>query len=113
MLEFRQGRQGVIELRTLRDSDKDQIRHWRNLPEIRKFMYSDHEISPEEHENWFRTVRRDPQRSYWIIVCDGVDVGLVNLYARDEIHKRCYWAFYVAGKDLRGRGVGSFVEWWV
>ena len=28
-------------------------------------------------------------------------------------NQRCYWAFYVADPSARGKGVGSFVEYWI
>lgn len=101
----------MISLRDVQPEDKDMIRNWRNLPEVRKYMYTDHEISPEEHERWFQGIAGDPTRKYWIIVLDDEDVGLVNLYDIDPRNKRCYWAFYVASPSTRGRGVGSFVEY--
>jgi len=101
----------MISLRDIRPEDKDKIRQWRNKPEIAKFMYTDHTISEEEHEKWFSRIMSDPTCRYWIIVCDDRDVGVVNIYNLDPRNKRCYWAFYVAEEGLRGRGVGSFVEY--
>lgn len=74
-------------------------------------MYTDHQITPEEHERWFQKILTDPTRHYWIIVCDGQDVGLVNTYNLDQRNLRCYWAFYVASLDVREKGVGSFIEY--
>jgi UDP-4-amino-4,6-dideoxy-N-acetyl-beta-L-altrosamine N-acetyltransferase len=76
-------------------------------------MYTDHVISAEEHAAWFRRAIEDTSRKYWIIVCDGEDVGLVNLYNIDQTHRRCYWAFYVVSDNVRGKGVGSFAEFQV
>jgi UDP-4-amino-4,6-dideoxy-N-acetyl-beta-L-altrosamine N-acetyltransferase len=101
----------MITLRDIQPEDKDKIRQWRNLPEVSKYMYTDHYITPEEHERWFRWILEDPTCRYWIIVCDGQDVGLVNIYSLDQRNRRCYWAFYVASPDVRGKGVGSFVEY--
>ena len=98
-------------LRDRTNADKERVRAWRNLPEIAQHMYTDHTISAEEHERWFRAIAGDKTRRYWIITCDGEDVGLVNLYNIDEANRRCYWAFYVAGENVRGKGVGSFVEY--
>ena len=98
-------------LRGVRPEDKDMIRQWRNLSEVARYMYTDHHITPEEHERWFQRILRDPTCRYWIIVCDRQDVGLVNIYDLDQRNKRCYWAFYIASPDVRGKGVGSFVEY--
>ena len=101
----------MVHLRDVQPEDKEKIREWRNLPEIARYMYTDHYITPEEHERWFQRIMSDPSYRYWIIVCDGVDVGLVNIYNLDQRNQRCYWAFYVADPNVRGKGVGSFVEY--
>jgi len=101
----------MIQLRDVTFEDKDKILAWRNLPEVARYMYTDHFITAEEHEIWFERILRDPSCRYWIIVCDSVDVGVVNIYNLDEQNQRCYWAFYVADPSTRGKGVGSFVEY--
>ena len=101
----------MIHLRDVQPEDKDKIREWRNLPEVARYMYTDHCITPEEHERWFQRIINDASCRYWIIVCDGIDVGLANIYNLDRRNQRCYWAFYVAAPNVRGKGVGSFVEY--
>ena len=103
----------MITLRDIQPEDKEKVRQWRNLPEVAKYMYTDHYITPEEHEKWFQRIMQDPTCHYWIIVCDGQDVGVANIYGVDQRHQRCYWAFYVASPDVRGKGVGSMVEYLV
>jgi len=101
----------LIELREIKTRDKDKLREWRNMPEISKYMYSDHHITAEEHEKWFNRINNDKTTKYWIIVCDNEDIGLVNLYDIDSRNSRCYWAFYISSPNARGKGVGSFVEY--
>ncbi len=103
----------MIDLRDLRPDDEPVLLRWRNLPEVAGYMYSDHEITREEHAAWFSGISGDPTRSYWIIVCDDEDVGLVNLYDIDAGNSRCFWAFYLASPSVRGKGVGSWVEHWI
>lgn len=100
----------MMQLRDVRRDDAEQLREWRNLPEIAAYMYSDHHISSEEHAAWFDRALHDESRRFWIIQLDGEDVGLVNLYDIDRVHDRAAWAFYLASPSVRGRGVGSFVE---
>jgi UDP-4-amino-4,6-dideoxy-N-acetyl-beta-L-altrosamine N-acetyltransferase len=101
----------VIALREITVADRDMLRTWRNQPDVAKYMYSDHHITEPEHAAWFAGLASDATRRHWIIVCDGVDVGLVSLYRIDTTHKRCAWAFYLASPDVRGKGIGSFVEY--
>lgn len=100
-------------MRDVKHEDKKMIRKWRNMPKVSKWMYTDHNISEEEHERWFRRIFNDEKRKYWIIAHNGNDVGLVNLYDINEVHKRCSWAFYLADMSVRGKGIGSYVEYFV
>lgn len=100
----------MTSLRDVRPEDRDMIREWRNMPKVSDYMYTDHVITPEEHATWFAKVLDNPSYKYWIIVCDGEDVGLVNLYNIDQKNRRCYWAFYVISPNVRGKGVGSYAE---
>lgn len=100
-----------MQLRKMCPEDKEKVWRWRNMPEVAQYMYTDHFITPEEHETWFRQVLQDPSRRYWIIVVEDEDVGVVNLYNLDLHHRRAHWAFYIASPNVRGKGVGSFVEY--
>lgn len=100
----------LVTLRDLRPDDRDQLLAWRNAPEVAAYMYSDHQIGAEEHARWFAGIAGDPRRAYWIIEMDGAPVGLANLYDIDRTHGRCAWAYYLAEPQVRGKGVGSFVE---
>ena len=42
-----------VELRRLEDEDRTRILAWRNSPDVRAYMYTDHVIAPEEHAAWF------------------------------------------------------------
>jgi UDP-4-amino-4,6-dideoxy-N-acetyl-beta-L-altrosamine N-acetyltransferase len=100
-------------LRPVQHEDREQLRRWRNLPEVARYMYSDHQISEQEHAAWFDKIMRDTSSRYWIICADGDDVGLANLYDINMAHRRAKWAFYIADDRTRGKGIGTFVEYQV
>jgi UDP-4-amino-4,6-dideoxy-N-acetyl-beta-L-altrosamine N-acetyltransferase len=102
-----------VDLRPVEPSDKDRILAWRNSPEVRAYMYTDHVISPDEHARWFAGIEGDPTRQYWIIAMDAAPVGLANLYDIDRRNRRSAWAYYLADPAVRGLGLGSYVEYWV
>jgi UDP-4-amino-4,6-dideoxy-N-acetyl-beta-L-altrosamine N-acetyltransferase len=101
----------LVTLRDIRPEDCDMIREWRNLPRVSDYMLTDHVISPEEHAAWFARILKDPSCRYWIIVCDGEDVGQANIYNINLTHRRCYWGFYVVSPNVRGKGIGSYAEY--
>jgi UDP-4-amino-4,6-dideoxy-N-acetyl-beta-L-altrosamine N-acetyltransferase len=100
-----------LALRAMNADDRDLVRAWRNSPHVARYMYTDHPISPEAHAQWFARALADPTRRYWIIVADGSDIGLANLYDIQAAHRRCSWAFYLGAPEIRGKGIGSFVEY--
>ena len=102
-----------VELRPLEDRDKDRVLAWRNSPDVRAYMYSDHLIGPDEHAAWFAGLAGDGTRSYWIVEMDGQPVGLANLADIDRRNRRCSWAYYLADPAVRGLGIGSYVEYWM
>jgi UDP-4-amino-4,6-dideoxy-N-acetyl-beta-L-altrosamine N-acetyltransferase len=102
-----------VDLRPVEAGDADRILGWRNSPDVRAYMYTDHVIAPEEHARWFAGLAGDSTRTYWIIEMDGAPVGLANLADVDRRNQRAAWAYYLADPATRGKGVGSYVEYWV
>jgi len=102
-----------VSLRPLREADKDRILAWRNSPDVRAYMYTDHVISQAEHDAWWANIPADEMRRYWVIEMDGAPVGLANLYDIDRRNQRASWAYYLADPSTRGKGIGSYVEYWM
>lgn len=102
-----------VRLRPLEARDSERVMGWRNQPDIRRWMYTDHVIAPEEHARWFAGALVDPRRTYWIVELDGAPVGLANLADIDPARRQATWAYYLADPAVRGRGVGAFVEFFV
>jgi len=102
-----------VVLRDLVEADRPRIRAWRNSPDVAAYMYSDHPISPAEHDRWFDGLAGDPRRRYWVIEANDEPVGLANLADIDTASRRCSWAYYLASPSVRGLGVGSYVEFWM
>lgn len=100
----------TVALRALTPDDSDRLLAWRNLPDVARWMYSDHEITRPEHDRWFAGLAGDPSRKYWIIELDGEPVGLANLADISPAHRKASWAYYLASPSVRGKGVGAFVE---
>jgi UDP-4-amino-4,6-dideoxy-N-acetyl-beta-L-altrosamine N-acetyltransferase len=95
-------------LRPVSEADRDRLRDWRNLPEVSRYMFTDHVIGAEEHARWFARMRTDETVRYWVIEVDGHPVGTACLTDIDLRQQRCSWGFYIAAPDVRGRGVGRF-----
>jgi UDP-4-amino-4,6-dideoxy-N-acetyl-beta-L-altrosamine N-acetyltransferase len=101
---------GGVRLRPLEFSDGARVLAWRNLPDVARWMYTDHEITPPEHVRWLAGALNDDRRRFWIIEVEGLPVGLASLYQIDREHGTAYCASYLANPSVRGRGIGSAAE---
>ena len=102
----------TVRMRDVAEEDRERLLAWRNSPEVAAYMYSDHPIGRAEHDRWFDAIPGRRDRRYWIIEVNDEPVGLVNLADIDETNRRCAWAYYLASPNVRGLGVGSYVEFW-
>jgi UDP-4-amino-4,6-dideoxy-N-acetyl-beta-L-altrosamine N-acetyltransferase len=91
-----------VSLRLMMEADLPLALAWRNHPEIRRYMYSQAEISLTEHAAWFKSISRNPSRVLLIFEVDGVPVGYANfrLYEGGEAD----WGFYAAPDAPKGTG---------
>lgn len=89
----------------------EQIRCWRMLPEVTKYMYSDPILTIDDQLNWYNLkVINNPKEKYWLINVDEKNIGLVNFYNIDNVNQRAYWAYYIAENGYQGKGIGKLVE---
>lgn len=88
------------------------VRTLRNQQDVRKFMYTAHEITEQEHANWLASLQGNPRQQVFAVIKDEQAVGVVSLNAINELHKTADWAFYL-DVGLQGKGLGSLVEFWM
>jgi UDP-4-amino-4,6-dideoxy-N-acetyl-beta-L-altrosamine N-acetyltransferase len=87
----------------------EAIRQLRNSQAVREYMYSDHEISREEHAAWLARLAGDDSQRVMTVGCQGQVVGLVSLSAISARDKTASWAFYLSAQ-VQGMGIGGVVE---
>ncbi|MFG0462323.1 UDP-4-amino-4,6-dideoxy-N-acetyl-beta-L-altrosamine N-acetyltransferase [Pseudomonas sp. yb_1] len=88
------------------------LRLLRNQEDVRKYMYTSHVISSEEHETWLKSLHGNSRQSVFVIMHDGKAAGVVSLNAINVTQKTADWAFYLDA-GLQGKGFGSLVEFWM
>ncbi|TBR23844.1 UDP-4-amino-4,6-dideoxy-N-acetyl-beta-L-altrosamine N-acetyltransferase [bacterium] len=99
-----------IEFGPVSESDLGTILAWRNSEGIRKFMYQDRIITPNEHSQWFSRMKSDKTKKYWLMHLDGRPAGVVNLDSIDYANKTCEWAFYIGEPWALGSPLGRVAE---
>ena len=82
-------------IRKIEQDDLERLLTWRNHPEIRRCMYTQHEITWDEHLRWFLNKKDDPKNHLLIFELAQNPEGFVSFY-----EKKCAgtvdWGFYIA-----------------
>lgn len=76
------------------DSNYLKIREWRNLKANREVMFTQHEISLQEHNDWWERVRDDQSKRWLIFSEGGVELGVVNFFDLTDDRSEVHWGFY-------------------
>ena len=84
-------------------ADLDRVLAWRNHPNVRGNMFSQHEISMDEHQRWFELNLLDPKKHLLIFEVKQQPLGVVNFNeaGNDGVAE---WGFYVAPDAPKGSG---------
>jgi len=74
------------------------VREWRNLPEIRRWMWTQHIITEEEHQKWLDNLKTDESQVWFVIYANSKPVGLIGVKGMDLHHRVAREkAFYIVG----------------
>ncbi|MGC8697051.1 MAG: UDP-4-amino-4,6-dideoxy-N-acetyl-beta-L-altrosamine N-acetyltransferase [Halothiobacillus sp.] len=95
---------GHDRVRMMQASDLARVLGWRNHPDVRRFMYSQHEISPQEHQAWFNQHQQNPAKTMLIFEAAGVPQGFVQFTRRTGESPIADWGFYIAPDAPKGTG---------
>jgi len=68
---------------------------WRNATSVRRVMLHDHEISWDEHCQWWKKVQTEPGKIILIMLHDGIEVAVVNYFDINREQRSCHWGFYM------------------
>jgi UDP-4-amino-4,6-dideoxy-N-acetyl-beta-L-altrosamine N-acetyltransferase len=83
--------------------DLGRVLSWRNHPDVRRYMYNQHEITMLEHEQWFERTLADPTKHLLIFQIDQQSLGFVKLEEAGN-GGVADWGFYVAPDAPKGSG---------
>jgi UDP-4-amino-4,6-dideoxy-N-acetyl-beta-L-altrosamine N-acetyltransferase len=95
--------QRASSIRKMTADDLDVVLAWRNHPDIRRFMYTQHEIKLEEHQAWFKRASIDTSKHLLIFQINGAAQGFVNI-TELGVPGVADWGFYIAPEAEKGTG---------
>lgn len=90
-------------IRSMTRDDLESVLQWRNHPDVRRFMLSQHEISMEEHTRWFERTSVDPDRRLLIVEDAAGPLGFVQ-FSGLLAPPPCEWGFYLVPGSPKGSG---------
>lgn len=92
-------------VRPMVSADLEQVLVWRNHPEVRRHMFTQHEITPQEHRQWFERCEGDPRKHLLIYEMDQSATGFASLDQSVD-GGIADWGFYLAPDAPAGSGSG-------
>lgn len=96
----------------LTEEELEMVRKWRNHPDIKRWMYHQHEISEEEHRSFVESLRKSFQNAYWLVKGDERYVGVLYFNRINLEQRHTYFGIYANPYDRipgAGRILGNLV----
>lgn len=91
------------QIRRMMHADLERVLAWRNHPDVRRYMYTQHEIALDEHQRWFERSLQDPKKHLLVFEVNQQPLGFVNF--NEAVNGSIAdWGFYVAPDAPKGSG---------
>ncbi len=91
------------QVRPMVQADLQRVLTWRNHPDVRRYMYTKHDITLDEHLRWFERALQERNKHLLIFEISHVPLGFVNF---NEVGNGgiADWGFYMAPDAPKGIG---------
>jgi len=90
-------------VRSMTEDDLPMVLEWRNHPEVRRYMFTQHEISLAEHTDWFMWAVQDNTRRLLIVQEQGSPIGYLQ-FSNVVTGGVANWGFYARPDAAKGTG---------
>lgn len=91
------------QIRPMVHADLELVLAWRNHPEVRRYMYTQHEITFDEHQRWFENAKADSKKHLLIFEVAQQPLGFVH-FTETGSGGIAEWGFYIAPNAPKGTG---------
>jgi len=98
----------LINFINLDDSQKNRVLSWRNNSSVREWMYTDHIISPDEHNRFLTGTIDEEINFYWVVIKDEIELGVLSINRVDWKNKNAYLGLY-RNPDCKIQDVGKIL----
>lgn len=93
----------ACDIRRMTVDDLPMVLGWRNHPDVRRYMCTQHEIGAEEHRDWFAKASLDTSRCLLIVEEAKQAIGFVQ-FSQVVAGGVADWGFYVRPDAPKGTG---------
>lgn len=93
----------LCKIRAVTEADLPMLLAWRNHPSVRQFMFTQHEISLDEHLRWYERANQDPTRQLLLVQEESTCIGYVQ-FDRVTPGGISQWGFYKCPEAPKGSG---------
>ena len=92
----------LINFTDLSNDEKKIILEWRNNPNIKKWMYTQSDITLESHLNFIDSLKNSKDKLYFLVKKDNIYIGVIDftqIKPNESLHMGIY-----TNPDLKGYG---------
>lgn len=92
-----------VGLRAIEKDDLEELKSWRNNPELRKYFRETDEINSVKQEKWFDSIndKNSPNKMFAIVKLDTDELmGACGLCYIDNVNRSADFSIYLGYKDL-------------
>jgi len=89
------------DLRPVNKEDLPALLVWRNHPDVRRFMYTQHVITLEEHLSWFEKVSQNPKQHLMLYCENQQPLAFCQFTVYQHLAE---WGFYLSPDAPAGTG---------
>ena len=89
---------------TLNQKQNKEVLQIRNSTYVNSKMYTNHQITFDEHSNWIRNLEYDKKKCVFAVVNKTKILGAISLYNINFQKKIAAWSFYLCEKNIYGLG---------
>lgn len=99
---------GKVSLRPLSKEDTSNIVKWRNSSSVKRFLYSQAELKPEQHLEYYEKVVKAGKCAQFIITVDekysATDIGTIFIKKIDNQSHNGEYGIFIGEESFRGKG---------
>ena len=96
----------------LNAEESEKVLHWRNHPQVRKWMLNQEPITEHEHSAFLEKLRQGDDPDYYLLFFQQQAFGVVDFYRKSSNPHSCYYGYYLDPCRL-GSAMGILLEFWV